>query len=234
MFATSAVNDLTKVTNLPLRAASDLRLRMQSMLPVATMSSGLRNLALELIRIANDLRLLSSGPRTGLAEICLPPVQPGSSIMPGKVNPSLAECLNMICFQVVGNDVAVALAVQAGQLELNVMMPGMAVALLDSLAYLKNFLPVFSEQCVAGITVDEERCRAYFEDSAGLVTILNQRIGYLRAAAVAKRAAAKGRSVLDVIREEKLLTPKELKELLNPQRITEPGRTTSGAEDDQP
>ncbi len=226
-FASTAVGHLGRVINLPLRAASDLRERMQSMLPVAAISSGLRNLALELIRIANDLRLLSSGPRTGLAEIQIPAVQPGSSIMPGKINPSLAECLNMICFQVIGNDTAVAMAVQAGQLELNVMMPGMAVAVLDSTSYLANFLPVFGERCVGGITVDDSRCRVHFENSLGLATVLNQRIGYLKAAEVAKQALEEGSSIVDVIRRDKLMTPTELKSLLSRKRLTEPCNTVA-------
>ena len=222
----TVVPQLGKLLDLPLRPARNLRQRMQSMLPVATMSSALRNLALELIRIANDLRLMASGPRTGLAEIELPAVQPGSSIMPGKVNPSLAECLNMICFQVVGNDTAVAMAAQAGQLELNVMMPGMVVSLLDSMEYLKNFLPVFCQKCLAGITVNVDRCEAYFENSVGLATILNQKIGYLKAAEVAKRAVAEGRSALDIIHQENLIPPRELKVLLNRKTVTEPGTTT--------
>jgi aspartate ammonia-lyase len=228
-FAATAVEALGKLTNLPLAPAKDLRLRMQSMGPVAALSGALRNLALELIRIANDLRLMGSGPRTGLAEINLPAAQPGSSIMPGKVNPSLAECLNMICFQVVGNDTVVALAVQAGQLELNVMMPVMATAVLDSMEYLKNFLPVFGERCVEGITVNEERCRAYFEGSVGLATILNQRIGYQKAAALAKKSVATGRSVVDLIREEGLLSEQELAALLAVRTVTEPGTTTGAA-----
>ena len=186
-FSKIAIGHLGRIVNLPLTPAKDLRLRMQSMQPIAAMSAAMRNLALELTRLANDLRLLSSGPRTGLAEILLPAVQPGSSIMPGKINPSMVECLNMICFQVIGNDTAVALGVQAGQLELNVMMPGMAVALLDSMTYLRQFLPTFSSRCLAGITVDEERCRWYLENSVGLATILNQKIGYLKAAEVAKK-----------------------------------------------
>ncbi len=221
-FSRQAVEQLGRIVNLPLTHARDLRLRMQSMLPIATMSAGLRNLALELTRIGNDLRLLSSGPRTGLAEIQLPPVQPGSSIMPGKVNPSMVECLNMICFQVIGNDTAVAMGVQAGQLELNVMMPGMAVAMLDSLTYLRNYLPVFNELCLAGITVDEERCRWYLENSVGMATILNQKIGYLKAAEVAKKAVADKTSALEVIRHDKLLTDDELKAMMLPKKITEP------------
>lgn len=230
-FVGYVVPQLGKLVNLPLRGAGDLRQRMQSMLPIAGMSSALRNMALELTRIANDLRLMASGPRTGLAEIELPPVQPGSSIMPGKVNPSLAECLNMICFQVIGNDVAVAMAVQAGQLELNVMMPGMAVALLDSMRYLQNFLPVFSTKCLAGITVNTERCQAYFEGSSGLATVLNQKIGYLKAAEVAKRAAKQGCSLLEIIRREKLLSASEIEALLDRKTITEPGNPASDGTD---
>jgi len=224
-FASNAVTHLGKLVNLQLRAARDLRHRMQSMLPVAAMSSAVRNLALELIRISNDLRLLASGPRTGLAEIELPPVQPGSSIMPGKVNPSLPECMAMICYQAVGNDATVAMAVQAGQLELNVMMPSMAAALLDSMQHLANFIPVFCQKCISGITVNEDRCREYFNNSIGLAAVLNQKIGYLKAAAVAKKAAASGASLIDVIRREKLLPPKDLKALLNRKHITEPGTT---------
>ena len=226
-FANLTVTQLGKIVNLPLRPARDLRQRMQSMLPVASLSAALRNLALEMTRIANDLRLLSSGPRTGLAEIDLPAVQPGSSIMPGKVNPSMVECLNMICFQMIGNDTTVALAVQAGQLELNVMMPVIAAGLLDSMTYLANFLPVFCEKCLAGITFNEEQCYSNFENSVGMATILNQKIGYLKAAEVAKRAVAENRSAIDIIRAEKLLSPKELKALLDKKAITEPGSTVA-------
>lgn len=221
-FARVVVEQLGRIVNMPLTPAKDLRLRMQSMQPIATMSAALRNLALELTRLANDLRLLSSGPRTGLAEIILPAVQPGSSIMPGKINPSMVECLNMICFQVIGNDTAVAMCVQAGQLELNVMMPGMAVALLDSITWLRNFLPVFCRRCLEGITVDEERCRWYFENSVGLATILNQKIGYLKAAEVAKKAVAEKTSALEIIRREGLLSEKELEDMLSAKKITEP------------
>ncbi|MBN2584560.1 MAG: aspartate ammonia-lyase [Planctomycetes bacterium] len=227
-YASTAVGNLGRIVNLPLAAAKNLPLRMQSMAPVAAVSGALRNLALELIRIANDLRLLASGPRTGLAEINLPAVQPGSSIMPGKVNPSLAECLNMICFQVIGNDTAIAMAVQAGQLELNVMMPGMAVALLDSMEYLKNFLPVFAHKCVEGITVNEDRCRGYFEASVGLATILNQKIGYLKAAEVAKQSVASGKSILEICRQERLLSAEEFRALGQPKASTEPSASLLG------
>jgi len=189
---------------------------------MAGTSAALRNLALELTRIANDLRLLASGPRTGLAEIVLPAVQPGSSIMPGKVNPSLAECLNMIAMQVVGTDATVALAVQAGQLELNVMMPVIAHNVLLAMEMLRNFLPVFTRRCVAGITADADRCRRYFETSVGLATLLNQHIGYAQAAEVAKESVRTGRTLRELILEKGLMTPADLDRALDARRLTEP------------
>jgi len=213
------IQRLTEMTGLSLVPAPDLREAMQSRAGISALSCMLRNLCLDLIRIANDLRLLSSGPRTGLAEIRLPPVQPGSSIMPGKVNPVLAECLNMICFQVVGNDQVVAMASQAGQLELNVMMPVMIHNLLHSMEILKNFLPVFARRCVAGITAEAEHCRDYFERSVGLATILNTHIGYLNAAKLAKESEAKGVPIRDLILQRGLLSPEELDRILDPDRI---------------
>jgi len=221
-YAPRAADRLAEATGLTLRPARDLRHAMQSMAPAAEVSAALRNLALELGRIANDLRLLSSGPRTGLAEIRLPAVQPGSSIMPGKVNPSILECLNMVAMQVVGNDTAVALAVGGGQLELNVFMPLMAYNLLESISMLKNFLPVVVERCLRGIEADEARCRRYFETSVGLATVLNQRIGYARAAEVAKEAVATGKTLRELILEKGLMGEAELDALLDPRRVTEP------------
>jgi len=225
-YAAMVAGDLSEISGLDLRPAENLHLAMQSMAPVAGVSAALRNLALELVRIANDLRLLSSGPRTGLAEIRLPAVQPGSSIMPGKVNPVMAECLNMIAMQVIGNDTAVALAVQAGQLELNVMMPLMAHNVLGSMEILKNFLPVFTERCVKGIEADADRCRAYFESSVGLATILNQHVGYEKAAEAAKEAAATGKTLRELILERGLMTEADLAKALDPHRITEPNDAT--------
>jgi len=198
------------MTGLELAPIRDMREGMQSQLPIAAVSASLRNLALELGRIANDLRLLSSGPTTGLAEIKLPPVQPGSSIMPGKVNPSMAECLNQICFRVIGSDATVSAAVGAGQLELNVMMPVMAAEVLFSMRILANFLPVFTAKCIAGIEADRPRCRAYLEASPALATFLNPVIGYERAAEIAKESVASGRSIVDILREEKIVPEKEL------------------------
>ncbi len=217
-----AVTLLRQWTGINFRNAPDLREAMQSNLPIARVSGSLRDLALELIRLANDLRLLSSGPNTGLAEIALPPILPGSSIMPGKVNPSLAEMLNMVCFQVIGNDHTIALAVQAGQLELNVMMPIMAPNLLESIQILTNALAIFTECCVKGIEADEQRCRQYAEASLALATALAPLLGYDRCAEIAKRSRQTGETLLSIIQREKLLTPDELREALDPRRMTEP------------
>ena len=197
-------------------------LAMQSMAPMGGVSAALRCLALELTRIANDIRLLASGPRTGFAELLLPPVQPGSSIMPGKYNPSMAECLNMVCMQVVGNDAAVAMAVQAGQLELNVMMPVIAQNVLFSMELLKNYLPIFTDKCVKGMTADTERCRLYFESSVGLATILNEYVGYAKASEIARESIRTGKTLRQLILEKGLMTEEELGRVLDPKRITEP------------
>jgi aspartate ammonia-lyase len=217
-FARTAVGHLGE----ELHVAEDLRLSMQSMAPMAGVSAALRNLALELTRISNDLRLLSSGPRTGLAEIRLPAVQPGSSIMPGKVNPSMVECLNMVAMQVVGCDATVAMAVQAGQLELNVFMPVIAHNVLFAMEILTNFLPVFTDRCVRGLSADEARCRAYFESSVGLATLLNQYIGYAKAAEVAKESVKTGKTLRQLILEKGLMTEAQLAAALDPKRVTEP------------
>ena len=214
---------LGEVTGESLVAAPDPFDAMQSMRPFAAVSGALRALCLDLIRICNDLRLLASGPRTGLAEISLPAVQPGSSIMPGKVNPVMAEMLTMVCFQVIGHDVTIAMAAQAGQLELNVMMPVIAHALLQSLDILAHGIAAFTSRCVSGIQADTERCRRYAEETMALVTALTPRIGYERAAALAGEAWSSGRSVRDVAAAQGLLTPAELSELLDPRRLTEPG-----------
>ena len=217
------VEHLRAWTNINWRNAPDMREAMQSNLPIAEASSALRLLALELTRICNDLRLLASGPTTGFAEIVLPAVQPGSSIMPGKVNPSMAEMLNMVCFQVIGNDLTVAMAVQAGQLELNVMMPVMAYNLHHSIEILKNALRAFIDRCVVGIVADADRCRRYAESSMALATALNTHIGYARAAEVVKRALREQKTIIDVVREEKLLTEDQIAQILDPIKLTEPG-----------
>ena len=213
-----AIAELQKMTGFPLKPAENTFEALQSYRPMQTVSSGLKELALELIRVANDLRLLSSGPTTGLAEIILPSVQPGSSIMPGKVNPVMAECLDMVAFQVVGNDLTVAFAVQAGQLDLNVMMPVIVHNVLFSVRLLTNYLPLFRRKCVEGITVNEKRCAQYLEKNPALATFLSPYIGYLEAAKIAKQALEEGRSVKEVALEKGLLKPEELERILNPKR----------------
>jgi aspartate ammonia-lyase len=215
------VEELNRITGQTLRPTGDYFEAMQSMSPFVGLSGALRTLATDLIRITNDLRLLSSGPNTGLAEINLPAVQPGSSIMPGKVNPVIAEMTGMVCFQVMGNDTTIAAAAQAGQLELNVMMPVIAFNLLMSLTILNNALTVLRERCVEGLAANEERCRWYVEHSVSLVTALNPRIGYARAAEIAKRAMARGKTIREIIEEEGLLTPDELAEVMDTRAMTE-------------
>ena len=213
----AVVRHLCELTGLKLSTTDDLREAMQSQLPIAAVSGALRNLALELTRITNDLRLLASGPQTGLAEIILPSVQPGSSIMPGKVNPSMLECLNQICFHVLGADAAVAFAVQAGQLELNVMMPLMAFEILFSIEILKNFLPVFTDKCIRGLEADRKRAEAYYISSPALATALNPIIGYARAAEIAKESAKSGTSIPQLLRERKLLSEEEIARIFTPE-----------------
>lgn len=211
------VRHLSESSGVELHPADDLREAMQSQLPVVAVSAALRNLALELTRITNDLRLLASGPMTGLGEITLPPVQPGSSIMPGKVNPSILECMNQLLFHIIGADTAIAYASQAGQLELNVMMPLMAFELTFSIEILKNFLPVYVEKCIRGIEANRERCEAYYISSPSLVTVLNPIIGYAAAAEIAKESVRTGRRIPDLIREKGLLPEERIREIFTPE-----------------
>ncbi len=221
-YRAKAVASLARISSQKLAPVDDMRWAMQSNSPMAEVSSALRNLALEVIRISNDLRLLSSGPNTGFAEINLPALQPGSSIMPGKINPVMLELAAMVSFQAVGNDTAVALAVQAGQLELNVMMPTMAYSVLQSITIMTNMLRVFIERCVKGITANETRCNFYAQSTVSLATALNPYIGYAKAAEIVKESVATGRSIIDIAREKKLLTEKEIEEILDPVSMTEP------------
>jgi aspartate ammonia-lyase len=213
----AVVRHLSESTGLELEPTGDLREAMQSQLPVVAVSAALRNLALELTRIANDLRLLASGPLTGLAEINLPAVQPGSSIMPGKVNPSLIECMNQVLFHIIGADTAIAYASQAGQLELNVMMPLMAFEITFSMEILKNFLPVFTDRCVRGIEANRERSEAYYLSSPSLATALNPIIGYAAAAELAKESARTGKRIPDLLREKNLLPEEKIAEIFTPE-----------------
>jgi len=221
------VKHLQAISGLDLRVGKDLVQLMQSLGDVAAFSGTVRALALDLNKIANDLRLLASGPRTGLAEIVLPAVQPGSSIMPGKVNPSIAEMVNQVCFQVIGNDQTVALASEAGQLELNVMMPVIAHNLFFALGILANASRVLNERCVAGIQADEKMCRHWLELSPALVTAVAPKIGYAEAAKLAKESLAEGVSVRQLIEDKGVLKGKELEDVLNYRDMTEigvPGR----------
>jgi aspartate ammonia-lyase len=222
-YITAIVQELAIATGFPLIASPNLFEAMQNMDPFLALSSALRRTAVTLGRIANDLRLLSSGPRTGLDEIRLPAVQPGSSIMPGKINPSMAEMTNMVCFQVMGCDQAVMLAVQAGQLELNVMMPLIAWNLTFSLELLKNCVQKFTDSCITGIVANEARCRKYLEDSLGLVTVLAPSIGYNAAAEVAKESIASGRSIREIVLERGLMPAADLEVAMRPVHLTEPG-----------
>ncbi len=216
-----AVASLARISGEKLVAADDMRYAMQSNFAMAAVSGSLRNLALEVIRISNDLRLLSSGPNTGLAEINLPALQPGSSIMPGKINPVIPELAAMVSFQVVGNDAAVALAVQAGQLELNVMMPTMAYNVLQSITILTNMVRQLTE-CVRGVTANAKRAEFYAQSTVSLATALNPYIGYAKAAEIVKESVASGRSIIEIAREKKLLSEQEIQDILDPVRMTEP------------
>ena len=221
-YRAKAVANLARLSGQKLIPAADMRWAMQSNACMADVSSALRGIALEVIRISNDIRLLSSGPNTGFAEIYLPSLQPGSSIMPGKINPVMPELAAMVCFQVVGNDTAVALAVQAGQLELNVMMPTMAYNVLQSITILANMLRQFNDRCVAGITANQERCQFYAQSTVSLATALNPYIGYAKAAEIVKESVATGNSIISIARSKNLLSEKEIAEILDPVRMTEP------------
>jgi aspartate ammonia-lyase len=217
------VAELQRVTGLKVRVGQDRVQLMQSMGDIATVSGALRSYVLDLNKIANDIRLLASGPRTGLAEILLPPVQPGSSIMPGKVNPSIAEMVNQVCYQALGLDTTVALASEAGQLELNVMMPVMAHNIVFALIIVDNATRLLAERCVEGIVADEAQCAYWLERSPALVTALAPKIGYAEAAKLAKEAVAEGLTVRELVVKKGLLSGRELDEVLDLRAMTELG-----------
>lgn len=205
----------------PLQPAAHPMAAMQSMAPFVNMSGSLRNLAQDCAKISHDLRLMDSGPKTGLKEIQLPPVQPGSSIMPGKYNPVMAEMTSMVCFQVMGYDGAIALAAQAGQLELNVMMPLIAYNLIHSIEILGNTISALRGRCIKGITVNKERCLAYAEGSLALVTALNPHIGYLNAAAIAKESLETGKSLRQLVKEKGLMDDAQLNQVLDLDKMSQ-------------
>ncbi|MBI5238259.1 MAG: aspartate ammonia-lyase [Deltaproteobacteria bacterium] len=222
-YRTTVLKELSRISGIKgLKIAPDPHEALNSMSDFSSFSGALRDTAVELIRISNDIRLLSSGPRTGLAELRLPAVQPGSSIMPGKVNPVMAEMLAMVCFQAIGNDLAVTMAAQAGQLELNVMGPLISQNILQSIEILSNAVNAFTQKCVIGIMADAKRCAHYFEDSAGLATALNRFIGYEKAAEAAYEAVRTGKTIKEITLSKKILTKKEWDKLMAPENITAP------------
>lgn len=222
-YRAKVVGHLKSYTRLDFRESENMVEAMQSQLPVSALSSALRIFCLEMTRITNDLRLLCSGPLTGLAEIVLPPVQPGSSIMPGKINPSVAENYNIVLYQVLGQCHSMDMCVQAGQLELNVMMPGMAFSAWFSIMILTNATHVFADSAVAGIQANEDRLKHYAEISPSLATALNTYVGYKTASEVVKQALAEKKTIPEVVRERGLLDEETLKKALDPALLTEPG-----------
>ncbi len=223
-YAALMVEELSRLTRTSLQVAPNRFYAMQSLAPFVALSGALRVAALELVRIGGDVRLLGSGPGTGLGELELPAVQPGSSIMPGKVNPSMAEMLAMVSYQVVALDGAVAWAAAGGQLELNVMMPLVAWDLCHALEILDHAVGAFDQRLARGLRANEARCRSYAERTVSLATALAPRIGYAAAAEVVKAAMATGRSIVDVAVERAALSATEARRLLDPARLTSPGR----------
>ena len=217
------IRKLSELAGFPLYESDDLFESMQSHGDAVFFSGALRTVAQDISRIANDIRLLSSGPTTGLAEITCPPVQPGSSIMPGKVNPVMAEMLNMAMFHVIGNDTTILLAAQAGQLELNVMMPIIAHNLNESMIVMTGAVNAFTEKCVVGLTVNRERAEGWLAKNPILVTALNPIIGYQKGAEVAKRALAENRSIKEIVVELGYMTAEEVDQALDARRMTEGG-----------
>jgi aspartate ammonia-lyase len=208
-----AIAELGKISKLTLKPEPDMQFSLQSKFPVANASSALKNLALEIGKIANDVRLMASGPIAGLAEIGIPAVHAGSSIMPGKVNPSLAECMNMICFNIIGNDTAVSYAAQGGQFELNVMLPGMLKCVLESTDMLKNFLPIFSANLIDGLTANKQKLQENIENSPVIVTLLTPKIGYLKSAELFKESLKTGKTIRELVVSKELMSNKEIDSL---------------------
>lgn len=222
-YAKLVVRHLNKNTKLKFRNSSNLVESMQSQRQMLEFSSVLKQIATEVSRIATDLRLLSSGPNTGFAEICLPAVQPGSSIMPGKINPSILECVNMVCYRLIGSETTVANSVLNGQMDLNVNMPLMSLEVLTSMTILGNAAKMMAEKCVNGITADKKRCEAYAYESASLATALNPILGYAKVSGVVKEFVKTGKSVPEIILKKKWMTASQLKKVLDPIRMTKPG-----------
>jgi aspartate ammonia-lyase len=227
-YAELAVANLSRLTGLPLTTAGNRFRVTQSMGDVLAYSGAMRRLAVELGKVASDLRLLSMGPRAGIAEIALPPVQPGSSIMPGKVNPSIPEMVNQVCFQVIGCDTTVCAATEAGQMELNVMMPVIAWNALHSSTILREAMNALRTRCVDGIEADEARCRELLDRSTAVATALSPYIGYAKTAEIAKESVKTGRSIGDLVLERGLMDRAQLQRVLSAEAMTRPGIAGDG------
>jgi aspartate ammonia-lyase len=223
-YSEKCVRHMAEITNLPVELAHDLVAATPDTSVFISYSSALKRLAVKMSKTCNDLRLLSSGPRAGLNEINLPPMQPGSSIMPGKVNPVIPEVMNQICYKVIGNDLTVTFAAEAGQLQLNVMEPVIAWSVMESIHYLMRGMETLRKKCIDGITANREVCKTMVHNSIGIVTALNPVIGYKNSTRIAKKALQTGRGVYEIIIEEGVLTKEQLNELLKPENMTVPGK----------
>ena len=223
-YAELVTQKLREVSGIPVLKSANLIEATQDAGEFVEMSATLKRAAVQISKIASDLRLLSSGPRCGLGEIKLPPLQPGSSIMPGKVNPVMPEVVNQVCYEIIGSDVTVTMAAEAGQLELNAMEPIMAFNLLKSLRLLTNVCRTFANLCVKGIVADRERCRRMVEGSIGIVTALNPVLGYERSASVAREALTTGASVYELVLAKGWLSKEALDDTLSPEKMTHPRR----------
>jgi len=222
-YVNSVTEILKEITGLNLRQSENMIDATQNVDALVGVSSVLKTAAVNLSKIASDLRLMSSGPRAGLNEIDLPAVQPGSSIMPGKVNPVIPEVVNQVAYQIIGNDQVISMAAEAGQLELNVMQPVLVYNLFQSIEMLENALETFIDNCIVGIKANRKRCRELVERSVGIITAINPHVGYETASRIVKRALEEERSVKDIILEEGILSAEELEKILNPYEMTEPG-----------
>ena len=223
-YAEKCAEHLAKITGKPMRLSNDLIAATSSMQAFVMYSAALKNYAVALSKISSDLIFLASGPRTGIFEINLPAMQPGSSIMPGKVNPVMPEVMNEVCFKVMGNDYTVTIASQDGLLQLNAYEPVVAVALFESQALLFKAIPLFRKNCIDGITVNKDVLDHYMERSVGLVTALNPVLGYEKTTELAKEALATNKGILELIREKKLLTEQQIKDLMDPAKMTNPNK----------
>ena len=211
---------LAKITGKPIKLSSDLIAATSSMQAFVMYSSALKNLAVTMSKISSDLIFLASGPRTGIFEINLPPLQPGSSIMPGKVNPVMPELMNEVCYKAIGNDMTVTVASRDGLLQLNAYEPVVAIAIMETQGLFFKTFPLFRKNCIDGITVNEDVCKRYIERSVGIVTALNPVLGYEKTTELAKEALESGKGILELIREKKLLTEDQIKKLLDPAAMT--------------